>query len=193
MNSKQKTTLSAFGALILAAVLVVGFGVDPLGLVISEPAASERAVATTSATVLRVVDGDTIEVLLPPTALSPAEATAESVRLIGIDTPEITWPDEADAEPTGECFAFVARDFLQDKLAGATVELVGDPRQPARDSYDRRLSYVYQNGELINEILIKKGYARELSVGSGYEKVDDFQALEREAQENRRGRWGVCQ
>jgi len=78
---------------------------------------------STSWTVSKIVDGDTIHVL-------SAAGVEEKVRFIGIDTPE-----------RGECGFAEASDALAELLSGKTVVLSrGTPDD--RDKYDRLLRYV---------------------------------------------------
>ncbi|MEX2515093.1 MAG: thermonuclease family protein [Candidatus Paceibacterota bacterium] len=186
MNSQQKNLVSAIGALVVAAVLVLGMGLDLFGWMYTDADhANEEVVTTTSATatVWRITDGDTINI--------DVATGSDFVRLIGIDTPEIDW--EASGRPEAACFGWEARDFLVGKLEGETVRLVGDPRQPSVDEYDRRLAYVYLDGELINQTLLEEGYARELTVGDGYEKQESFRAAEEAARQEGTGLWAVCE
>src|SRR5437763_6436018 len=82
------------------------------------------------ATVVRVVDGDTIKVRLAGGAL-------ERVRYIGVDTPESVKP----GTPV-QCYAEAASAFNHRLVAGRAVRLVADVE--ARDRYGRLLAYVYR-------------------------------------------------
>lgn len=188
MSSKQKNLISIIAALSIAAVLVLGMGLDLFGWVYSssEPTQIEQP-WNASTTVVRVIDGDTITVRMG--------TSTQSVRLIGIDAPEISWPNDENnlEEPEEECLAFAARDYLRQQVDEQTVSLMDDPRQPAYDQYDRLLSYVYVNGGLINQQLLEEGLARELTVGDGYEMQDNFRAAETAAREEGTGLWSVCE
>lgn len=184
MNSNQKNLVSVIGAFILASVVVLGFNVDLFSWV-GEPSTLDRPSRVT-AVVINVIDGDTF--------IAQIGTSTESVRLIGVDAPEITWPsaenDLTDPEP--ECYGFEAKEALTDYVQDAEVELLGDKRQPDYDDYDRRLAYVYIDGELVNEKLLIDGYTRELSVGRGYDKRFEFRQAEAMAQEADRGLWVEC-
>lgn len=174
---------NVLAVLVVAFVLVFGLGMDPIGRFLPAERGQQRTIQVATATVVRVVDGDTIDVRIG--------TTTQSVRMIGIDAPEITWPDEVNGlqQPQSACFGLQARQFLQDKLADRTVRLVGDLSQPAVDTYDRRLAYVYVDGELINKTLLARGFARELSVGDGYSKQATFRRAVARAKANDRGIW----
>lgn len=99
--------------------------------------------------VQRVVSGQTLEVL--NTQQQPA--LLERVRLIGIDAPD--WRQE----PWGAA----AKSRLEKLVSGtaqprdATVILL-EPDVQEKDPSDRWLAYVWQDGTLLNEQLIKEGY-----------------------------------
>ena len=96
---------------------------------------------STDARVVRIVDGDTIRVQF-------GDGREEPVRYIGIDTPE----------RGEECFQ-QASDANARLVEGARVRLERDVSE--RDRYDRLLAYVYreEDGVLVNEELVRQGYA----------------------------------
>lgn len=107
-------------------------------------AAAELA-QMTPATVTRYVDGDTLHVRMP--CPPPGPEAAETVRLMGIDTPEVGEPGAAEA--TG-----YVRELTRDE----TVYLAFDFRR--RDRYNRLLAYVYlADGSLLNVRLLECGLA----------------------------------
>jgi micrococcal nuclease len=183
MSNSQKTVLNVVVSLSAAILLVVGLNVDLFGWMFAgeEQSTTEPKVAT--ATVSYVFDGDTIKV--------NTGTSTESVRLIGIDTPEMNWPQ--DEGTPAECYAKDARQFLQTQLAGKTVRLVSDSLQPKRDKHDRRLAYVYQDGELVNSKLLAEGYADLLKVQPGFSKQASFANTRDTAQKDDRGLWSACQ
>ena len=166
-------------ALALAALALVpaACGREP-----AEPAptlapASGNLPAGVDAVVRRVVDGDTIEI-----------SGGESVRLIGIDTPETKDPNR----PVG-CFGQEASRFTATLLPpGTPVRLVGDVEQ--RDRYDRLLAYVYRraDGLLVNAELLRRGYAQLLTIPPNVAHTDEFAAIARQAREGSQGLWGAC-
>src|SRR5262249_11533513 len=83
-----------------------------------------------------VVDGDTIDV-------ARGDVT-DTVRLLGIDTPETHHP----RKPV-ECFGPEASAYTDSKLRGRAVQLEGDVE--GRDRYGRRLAYVIVDGERFND------------------------------------------
>lgn len=140
---------------------------------ITEPAMS----TTTTATVVAVLDGDTIDVQL-------ADGARERVRYIGIDTPE----ENSNGVP--ECFAQEATVANQQWVAGKTITLVSGNEN--RDQYSRLLRYVYVDGELVNELLVRDGFAVTLTIPPNTRLASTFQKHERDAQAQARGLWGAC-
>jgi micrococcal nuclease len=129
------------------------------------------------ATVLRVVDGDTVEVRFG--------GRREVVRLIGIDTPETVKP----GTPV-QCYGPHASDFTHRLLEGRRVHLtLGVER---RDVYDRLLAYVRLGDRLVNSTLVRRGLARTLTIPPNDRYAPLFSRLERRAASAGRGLWGAC-
>jgi micrococcal nuclease len=154
-----------------AALLVLRPGADDG----SEPRMDPGA--TASARVLRVVDGDTIEVSI--------DGAVEDVRYIGIDTPESVKP----GEPV-ECFGHQAAEENERLVAGHTVELEFDAER--RDAYGRLLAYVRAGSSLVNAELVRRGYARTLTIPPNDSRAIRFARLERRAGRLGKGLWASC-
>ena len=142
------------------------------------------------ATLVRVVDGDTVIVLV--------NGRKERVRLIGIDTPE-SRPNrkaERDVRELGVRMEVMlragreAKEFLKKLLhPGDTVYLELDVQK--RDKYGRLLAYLYlPDGRMVNEILLREGIARVYTVPPNVRYVDRFLQAQREARERGKGFWG---
>lgn len=93
------------------------------------------------ARVVRVIDGDSIEVLL--------DGEEVQVRYIGIDTPEYYSDDRPEA--------ITATQANREMVEGATVYLFKD--QSNTDVYDRLLRYVLTDEVFVNLELVSGGYA----------------------------------
>jgi micrococcal nuclease len=148
----------------------------------SDTSATSTLRDTQPFTLVRVVDGDTIHV-------TDATGTKESIRLLGIDAPEIHYdtPEESD------CYAWEAKEVLQDFLKDVdTVTVTKDPSQDTRDAYDRLLGYVRTDTlEDVNRLLIEFGAAREYTFKNRtYARQDVYKEREAVAQENGVGLWG---
>ena len=126
-------------------------------------------------TVSRVVDGDTVEI-------SPSIGGTEDVRLIGVDTPETVDPEE-EVEPYGP----EASDFATSALEGERVDL--EFGQEKFDDYDRLLAYVFIDGQMFNEELIKQGYAQAYPYEPNTEYADKFEEAQQEARASGLGIW----
>lgn len=127
--------------------------------------------------VSRVVDGDTFQI-------DAGGGRKETVRLIGVDTPETVKPG-SPVEPYGT----EASDFAKKLLTGQTVCLERDVEE--RDRYGRLLAYAYlKDGTFVNELLLAEGYAQVLTVPPNVKYADHFQKVQREAREAKRGLWG---
>ncbi|MFV0308309.1 MAG: thermonuclease family protein [Desertimonas sp.] len=128
----------------------------------------------------RVIDGDTIDVTI--------DGHDERVRLLGIDTPETKIPDTAP-----ECYGPEASARTGDLLpAGTSVRLERDV--VARDDYGRLLAYVYRLDDelLINEVLVRDGYARLLFIEPNGALRARLVAAARAAEAAGAGLWGAC-
>ena len=135
---------------------------------------------STETRVVSVIDGDTIIVKTP--------SGEETVRLIGIDTPEV---DPTRGGP--ECYGAEASDFTKNLLADSFVTLEADASQGDRDSYGRLLRFVYTNdGTHVNQILLEKGFATEYTYNKPYRYQKEFRSAAALAREGQVGVWGTC-
>ena len=137
-----------------------------------------RHAATAEWTVVRVVDGDTIEV-------ARGSSDTDTVRLLGINTPETHHP----TKPV-ECFGPEAAAFTEEHLSGRSVQLEGDIE--GRDRYGRRLAYVVVDGERFNDELLRRGYARLLVIEPNHAHARTMLREELDAKRAGRGLWSEC-
>ncbi len=146
----------------------------------SDASSTEETSAPTSASlykVLRIVDGDTIAVEI--------DGKSESVRMIGIDTPEIN-----DSRTGVQCFGKEASEETKSLLTGAKVRLEKDDSQGERDKYKRLLAYVFrEDGVFITKKLVADGYAHEYTYDLPYKYQVQFKAAETAAREGEKGLW----
>jgi micrococcal nuclease len=136
-----------------------------------------RHAATAAWTVVRVVDGDTIDVV--------RGSDSDTVRLLGINTPETHHP----TKPV-ECFGPEAAAFTEEQLAGRSVQLEDDIE--GRDRYGRRLAYVVVDGERFNDELLRRGYARLLVIEPNHAHARTMLREELDAKRAGRGLWSEC-
>jgi micrococcal nuclease len=132
------------------------------------------------ATVDHVVDGDTAVVRL--------NGREETVRLLGVDTPETVDPDTPP-----ECFGPEASDHTKALLPpGTEVRLTRDVE--ARDRYDRLLVYVERadDGLFVNLDLVEGGWADDLPYPPNTAHSRRFALAVATARREGRGLWGAC-
>jgi micrococcal nuclease len=167
--------------LLIAAVLVaiaVTRGCDSGG-------GSDEPTGPVSARVTHVVDGDTIDVRMPT-------GDEESVRYIGIDTPETVKPDT----PV-QCGGPQAHEANERLVGERTVSLRFDAER--RDVYGRLLAYVYlpaarpgAHALFVNAELVRRGLARTLTIPPNDSFAPLFARLAAAAGAAGRGLWGRC-
>lgn len=126
--------------------------------------------------VMRVIDGDTIEVSIG--------GTLYTVRYIGIDTPETVHPTIGE-EPYGK----EASDKNKALVLNKIVTLEKDVSET--DRYGRLLRYVYVGDLLINAELVRLGYAQVSTYPPDVKYQSLFLQLQQEAQAANRGLWGL--
>jgi micrococcal nuclease len=140
-------------------------------------AGDERPAKRAEALVVEVVDGDTVHVSIA--------GREESVRYIGIDTPESAIPGERP-----ECFGKDAAHLNRRLVAGERVTLEFGAER--RDRYDRLLAYVYLGERLVNAEIVRRGFARTLAIAPNTDFADRFDRLEQAAANAGRGMWSAC-
>jgi len=121
------------------------------------------------ARVVRVIDGDTIEI-----------AGGAHVRYIGMDTPE-TYPEV-------EFYGPEAKAKNIELVEGKLVTLEKDVSET--DKYGRLLRYVYVDGVFVNGELVRLGYARAVAYSPDTRYQWQLSQLEKEAKAAKRGIWG---
>jgi micrococcal nuclease len=128
-----------------------------------------------------VIDGDTIVVQV--------NSHPETVRLIGVDTPETKDPRKPVERFGKEASRFTA-SLLQSQLVRLEIQTV----PTSRDRYGRLLAYVFRqsDGLLVNKEIIRQGYGHAyLKYPFDPARMEEFRAAGREARENQRGLWGI--
>jgi len=119
----------------------------------------------------RVIDGDTVKT-----------AAGDSIRLLGVDTPEIDWENN-----NSEYYAEEARDFSTENLLGKNVFLEYDNEK--EDHYGRTLAYIFQDGENFNQKLLENGYANLMIVAPNDQYEAEFKKAVKKARKSRLGIW----
>jgi endonuclease YncB( thermonuclease family) len=144
--------------------------------------ASNAAKINNLVQVIKVVDGDTIDVLI--------NGQKQTVRLIGINTPETV-----DPRRPVQCFGKEASNETKRLLEGKQVYLTKDVSET--DKYNRILRLVYlplENGQMlfVNDYLVRQGFANNYPYPPDVKYDDQFRQAEKEAREQKKGLWSAC-
>ncbi len=131
--------------------------------------------------VIRVIDGDTIEI-----------EGKQTVRYIGIDTPELHNPKKSV-----QCFGKEAYEKNKGLIEGKMVKLEKDVSE--KDRYGRLLRYVLlydppstPEALFINKYLVTEGYAHAATFPPDVKYADLFINEQRTAVLNKKGLWNSC-
>lgn len=145
---------------------------------------------TETSRVVDVVDGDTVDVRV--------DGETETIRLVGVDTPETSGavsPSEFGFEDTPSvraCLrseAIEATQYVEQRVEGQQVTLTADPNTDNRGSFGRLLRYVsVSNQSTVNQELVEQGYAR-VYTASDFSNKGAYLAAEQEAREAGRNVW----
>ncbi|MHB8095227.1 MAG: thermonuclease family protein, partial [Candidatus Aminicenantales bacterium] len=130
-----------------------------------------------SGEVVTVYDGDTVRVRF-------GDGTLRKVRLIGIDSPELS-----DSREAVRFMALMAKRFAFRELFRKEVRLAYDWQ--LEDKYGRLLAYLYEgDGSLFNERILREGFASVLRAFPYDDTLRKrFESAEKEAREGERGLW----
>lgn len=137
-----------------------------------------RSLPRGSLPVVSVVDGDTIHVL--------RRGRDITVRLIGIDAPEVGWYGGK-----AECYGAQAGRFARSLMAEARVTLELDEER--LDPYERLLAYVYLDDDrMANVVLVRRGFATVTIYPPNDRYEERLLAAEDAARADGAGLWSVC-
>lgn len=132
-----------------------------------------------SFTVVKVVDGDTIDINIPDGNYSHTR-----IRLLGVDTPETK-------NPHTEVMYFgpEASQFTKDTVLGKRIIVIMNKASKPRDKYDRLLAYIkLADGRILNEELVSNGFAY-ADTRFPHSFLDKYVQLEKTAKETKAGLW----
>lgn len=198
----RNSKLTVFGSLliIILGFFILWFGLNPshqtvltqkapiptVNLQISETTESSlhsiSGLGGDRALVTKVVDGDTIDVVI--------DGAKHTVRLLGVDTPETV-----DPRKSVQCFGKEASNEAKRLLSGREVILQKDVSET--DMYKRWLRFIYlplEDGNylFVNDYLIREGFAKVLTIPPDVKYTEQFLDAQRQARENKKGLWGRC-
>lgn len=145
----------------------------------AQPDTQEEQSATNQQTdtfkVVRVIDGDTIEI-----------ESGQKVRYIGIDTPETV-----DPRNLPQCFGSQAAAKNRELVEGKNIYVEKDISET--DKYGRLLRYIYVDNIFVNDYLVREGFAYASSYPPDIKYQNQLRQAQIEAQQQNRGLWAVCQ
>lgn len=192
-NGVRSRRVLAAVVLVLAVSAGCLSGVGDRGAAATDPtrtAGVETPGESVEVTVVDVVDGDTVDVAYP-------NGTRDTVRLLGVDTPEVhteNTPGEfagvPDTEAGERCLRRAGENasaYAADRLAGESVTLVFDERSERRGYYGRLLTYVVVDGESFNRALVRAGHARVYD--TAFTERKRYERTAAAARDARRGLW----
>lgn len=195
MSNTVKLFLLTLASIVITVLLIIrGIGLEdqkskeilPSPIVVASDVLGENKQndATESAEVfkvVKVVDGDTIEV--------EKNEDRYKVRYIGVDTPETVDPRRGV-----QCFGKEASNENKRLVEGKEVKMEKDVSET--DRFGRLLRFVYLKVDndylFVNDYLIRSGFARALTYPPDVKYSERFLAAEREARENKLGLWSKC-
>ena len=129
---------------------------------------------TDTVIITRVIDGDTIEI-----------EGGQKVRYIGINTPE-----SVDPRRPVQCFGVEASNANKSLVEGKQVRLEKDISET--DKYGRLLRYVWLGNTLVNDYLVRSGFAQVDTFPPDVLYSQQFIAAQSEARDSNRGLWASC-
>ena len=149
----------------------------------SSKSATGPSAAPVEGVVVKVVDGDTVHVLLD-------SEERVKVRVLGIDTPEIAH----NSKERTECFGTKATKQMRKRVDQKRVRLVPDERSMGTDHYERLLRYVEVDGVDVGKELIEQGLAHAYVPKSAKKPVrfESYRKAEARAKAQKRGGWSDC-
>jgi micrococcal nuclease len=125
--------------------------------------------------VIRVTDGDTIQVI--------ADGTKTTIRMVGIDAPEVSHAKNQPGQPLGQ--------QSTKHLAGLVLNKTVDIKSHGPDRYGRTLGEVFLDGNNINLAMVKSGLAEVYrgTPAKGQNMKPYWKAEEEEAKKAGKGMW----
>ncbi len=186
MSTKVKIILGVIGLLMFAQVLQVASNTptnrtaSQTSSITSQPTTAEptptiQAQPKSLYDVVKVIDGDTIDVSI--------DGKTERIRLIGVDTPEVV-----DPRKPVQCFGKEASAKVHKLLDGKKVSLEDDKSQGDKDKYSRLLRYAFtEDGINVALEVISSGYGHEYTYNLPYKYQADFKSAQKFAEKNSLG------
>lgn len=176
--TKQKKNLLRFLMFLLVLFLLIFFGEYWYQVIKNIPLSSEPPANAELVTVVQVFDGDTFSAKI--------NGVTEKIRIVGIDTPEVS-----GGYRDAECFGKEASVFTKALLSGKSVQLQTSRLGDKTDKYGRLLRYVVLDGKDVGEMLISKGYAESYKKFL-HDRRNEYNQQEINAKNSKMGLWQKC-
>lgn len=135
--------------------------------------------------VIQVLDGDTL--------IANVSGHEVTIRMLGIDTPEVV-----DPRKPVQCYGPEASAQAKELLSYKEVYIEKDPIKESTtgsyDKYGRVLGYIKMPGDFFyNKYMIQNGFAREYTFNKEkYQYQKELKAEQKKAQKGKVGLWGKC-
>lgn len=129
------------------------------------------------AEVIKVVDGDTIKIR------RNGAHKQETIRLIGIEAPEVSSREQTGQEP----FGVMAQQHLSVAITRRIVRIEQDVQKEAETG--EILGYVWLDDKLMNEEMLKSGLAVLATTPPNVKYVERFQTAQTTAREQKKAIW----
>lgn len=172
---RRKRTWIVLGAVLLIAI---GIAAHELGWVKPINPSTFLKYEPGSYAIKNFVDGDTVVVDM--------DGTDETIRFIGVDTPETHKPNT----PV-QCYGPLAASYTKQRIGSSRIRLVSDRLTTNRDRYNRLLRYVMlEDGTTLNKELIEKGYG--FAYDFPFARNQEFHDSMNAARKSNAGLWGSC-
>lgn len=144
-----------------------------------DPQPAPAVVRRDRGNVVKVIDGDTLKVRIRGVGV-------RSIRIIGIDTPEVYGGTECGGKDASQRMRELAP-------VGSTVRLTSDPSQADRDRYGRLLRYVERKGKDVGRAQVNLGQAKVYVYDhKPFRRTSNYQRVQRDARQDARGSWSTC-
>lgn len=128
--------------------------------------------------VTKVIDGDTVRL-----------ENGETLRYIGIDTPEVKIKQNNHFVYKPQPYAIEAKKLNEKLVKNKIVRIEFDVEKT--DRYKRLLGYCFIANTLVNAKLLEEGFAVTYTIPPNVKYVDTFVAAQKDARKNAKGMWGV--
>ena len=154
--------------------------IESVELTVTEsPISPLPTINTQTYKVVRVIDGDTVDVNI--------SGKTERIRVIGMDSPETI-----DPKKTVQCFGREAYNNARELLNNKNIKLEDDPTQGDKDSFGRLLRYIFLDNDLnFSLYMISEGFAHEYTYQIPYKYQKEFKEAQRKAEKAGKGLWNT--